>query len=141
MPQRRYRPQKRTWPPHRAKTVASAGPASNYEPLGGPGATPLTIYLTAAVASVTHFLTKLFLAAPANFLSAACPSHVLVAASAASLSHFLMKLVFAAPDSFFSAACASHAGLAANAAVLAQNANMAKTAEIRFIIGGPLSFQ
>jgi hypothetical protein len=40
-----------------------------------------------------HFLVKLFLAAPASFLSAACASHVAVAvarAAAASFSQFFL---------------------------------------------------
>jgi hypothetical protein len=53
-------------------------------------------------ASVTHFLVKLVLAAPASFLSAASLSQTAVA----SVSHFFMKLVCAAPASFFSPACA-----------------------------------
>ena len=70
------------------------------------------------VASLMHFLVKLFLAAPASFLSAACASQVVVAvakAAAASFSHFWTKLFLAAPASFFSAACASHVAAKAGA--------------------------
>src|SRR4051812_17279859 len=49
-------------------------------------------------ASVTRFLVKLVLAAPASFFSAACASQ----ADLASVSHFFMKLFLAAPASFFS---------------------------------------
>ena len=52
------------------------------------------------VASFTHFLVKLSLAAPESFLSAACVSHI----DAASDSHFFMKLLNAAPASFLSLA-------------------------------------
>ena len=52
------------------------------------------------VASFTHFLVKLSLAAPESFLSAAFVSHI----DAASDSHFFMKLSGAAPASFFSLA-------------------------------------
>ncbi len=86
----------------------------------------------AAVASVTHFFTKLFFAAPASFFSAAWALHVVVAAAVASFSHFLTKLVLAAPASFFSVACASQAGSAANAAVLANNVSRA-TAVMAFM--------
>ena len=41
------------------------------------------------VASFTHFLVKLSLAAPESFLSAACVSHI----DAASDSHFFIKLL------------------------------------------------
>ena len=55
----------------------------------------------APVASFTHFLVKLVLAAPDNFLSAAWLSQT----AAASDSHFFMKLVSAAPASFFRLLC------------------------------------
>src|SRR5215203_4760229 len=58
----------------------------------------------------THFLVKLFLAAPASFLSLADTSQLV----AASRSHFFMKLVMTAPASFFSEARVlifSHAAL------------------------------
>src|SRR3954463_15041514 len=51
-----------------------------------------------------HFFVKLFLAAPANFLSAAAASQVALA----SASHFFIKLVFAAPASFLSLTVAVH---------------------------------
>ena len=54
------------------------------------------------VASVTHFLVKLFFAAPASFFSAARASQ----ADLASFSHLVRKLFWAAPASFFSADCA-----------------------------------
>src|SRR3954447_17997307 len=57
-------------------------------------------------ASEMHFFVKLFLAAPANFLSAAAASQV----DLASASHFFMKLVFAAPASFLSPTVAVHDG-------------------------------
>jgi hypothetical protein len=52
-------------------------------------------------ASPTHFLVKLFFAAPASFLPAASVSQIFCA----SPSHFYMKLVRAAPASFLSVAC------------------------------------
>ena len=52
------------------------------------------------MASDTHFLVKLVLAAPASFLSAACISQLVCA----SFVHFVMKLFIAAPASFFAAA-------------------------------------
>jgi hypothetical protein len=58
---------------------------------------------------LTHFWTKLFLAAPANFLSAAAFSHWLALSVAASVfTHFWIKLFLAAPASFLSAAACSH---------------------------------
>src|SRR5262249_11877999 len=65
----------------------------------------------APTASVTHFLVKLALAAPASFLLAADVSH----AFCASLSHFFRKLLSAAPASFFSVACALQVGACAKA--------------------------
>src|SRR5262245_52527957 len=56
----------------------------------------LAYFCQLPTASVTHFLVKLALAAPANFFSAADFSHV----AFASVSHFFMKLVIAAPASF-----------------------------------------
>src|SRR6187397_1381092 len=58
-------------------------------------------------ASVSHFFTKLVLAAPASFFSVAWASHEALALAPASVSHFFMKLVLAAPASFFSVAWAS----------------------------------
>src|SRR5262249_32148111 len=52
------------------------------------------------VASFTHFVVKLSLAAPESFLSAAALLHDAVASDA----HFVMKLLSAAPASFFSSA-------------------------------------
>jgi hypothetical protein len=49
-------------------------------------------------ASFTHFLVKLFLAAPKIFFSTAAASQ----AAAASFSHFFMNEFLAAPASFFS---------------------------------------
>ena len=49
------------------------------------------------VASLSHFFTKLFLAAPASFFSVACTSH----AALASVSHFFIKLFLAAPESSY----------------------------------------
>src|SRR5271157_692118 len=57
------------------------------------------------IASVTHFLTKEVFAAPASFLSAACPSQAV-------LSHLVMKLVLAAPASFLSVAWVAQASSA-----------------------------
>lgn len=62
-----------------------------------------------AVASLTHFLVKLALAAPANFFSTAAASQD---RAAASLSHFFMKLFSAEPRSFFSVALAAQSGAA-----------------------------
>jgi hypothetical protein len=62
-------------------------------------------------ASLTHFVVKLLLAAPASFLSAACLSQ----AAPASFSHLATKLALAAPASFFSAAWAVQLGLWAKA--------------------------
>jgi hypothetical protein len=64
-------------------------------------------------ASFSHLVTKLVLAAPASFFSAACASQL--PATAASASHFFMKLLSAAPASFFSLAVASQAALVAKA--------------------------
>jgi hypothetical protein len=47
--------------------------------------------------SLMHLVVNEVFAAPASFLSAACPSQV-------SLTHFFMKLVLAAPASFLSVA-------------------------------------
>ena len=89
------------------------------------------------VASLMHFLVKLFLAAPASFLSAACASHVAVAvakAAAASFSHFCTKLFLAAPASFLSAACASHVA-AKEGALKAIRARVSEA--VNFFIGVP----
>jgi hypothetical protein len=81
-------------------------------------------------------LTKLFLAAPANFFSAAFDSHTWAAVAedaAESFSHFFTKLFLAAPANYFSAALASHvaaagaadaAGACANADALTNAARM-----------------
>ncbi len=70
----------------------------------------------AAAASFSHFLMKLFLAAPARalpFLSTALAAQAAAAPSApAPFSHFLMKLALAAPASFLAAESASHCFLA-----------------------------
>src|SRR6516225_7196480 len=63
----------------------------------------------APTASVTHFFVKLVFAAPASFLSFACPSHDFCASDW----HFFMKLLSAAPASFLSSACPLHVGLCA----------------------------
>ena len=52
------------------------------------------------MASFTHFVPKLFFAAPESFFSAAALSHSPVASDA----HLGMKLLSAAPASFFSSA-------------------------------------
>lgn len=65
-------------------SVVWCGSASWHEPMAVREHQP-------PVASLMHFLVKLFLAAPASFLSAACASQVAVAAAkaaAASFSHF-----------------------------------------------------
>src|SRR5262245_34215639 len=74
-------------------------------------------------ASVTHFLVKLALAAPASFLSAAEISH----AFCASVSHFFMKLLRAAPASFFSEACALQLVFCAKAPLPPANATISPT--------------
>ena len=50
------------------------------------------------MASFTHFVAKLFFAAPESFFSAAALSHDAVATDA----HVVMKLLSAAPASFYS---------------------------------------
>lgn len=74
-------------------------------------AAPASRTQEAPTASFTHFLVKLFLAAPASFFSAAAASQL----AAASFSHFFMKLLLAAPASFFSAAFAAQVGPSAKA--------------------------
>ncbi len=53
---------------------------------------------------MTHFFSKLFLAAPESFFSFDAASH----AALASFSHFCRNEVLAAPASFFSFAAALH---------------------------------
>src|SRR5581483_5339770 len=86
-------------------------------------------------ASASHFFMKLFLAAPANFFSAALAEHMSCAlAPCESLSHFLMKLAFAAPASFFSTAFAWQVVSAACTAAENPAAAMAKESKSRFMV-------
>ena len=88
------------------------------------------------LASATHFLVKLFFAAPFKLFSAAFASQLALApAILASFSHFLIKLFLAAPASFLSVALASHAASVAYAVWL--NKNKASIAKVSFFIGHP----
>jgi len=87
-----------------------------------------------ALVSVLHFLTKLFLAAPASFFSAAWASQAADAVVApASLSHFFRKLVLAAPASFFSVALASQLASTASADVDSPTMASVKAMKIFFM--------
>src|SRR3954454_21347993 len=101
--------------PSRAGLLSPHGPATAH------GGDPLQIPAKnrwkqvcrdyAPVASLTHFLVKLVLAAPCSFFSCAAVSQEVCA----SFSHLVMKLCSAAPASFFSAACSLQLGPAASA--------------------------
>ena len=79
-------------------------------------------------ASFTHFVVKLFSAAPWRFFALASIWHFVVA----SFSHFVMKLLRAAPASFLSLAVASQVASAANED--AENSTLITTTKAAFIV-------
>src|SRR5574343_380167 len=88
-----------------------------------------------AAASAVHFFMKLFLAAPASFLSFALAAHAAFSGGVpASAWHFFMKLFLAAPASFFSAARAAQSSAAWTAVAEKAITNRASS----FFIKGPL---
>jgi hypothetical protein len=80
-------------------------------------------------ASLTHFLVKLVLAAPASFFSEAWAVQVAVA----SFWHFVMKLLSAAPARFLSVAWALHDVVASCAKAVAANVENSAASNIFFI--------
>src|SRR5262245_39338255 len=82
----------------------------------------------APTASLTHFLVKLVLAAPASFFSAAW----LVQVAVASFWHFVMKLLSAAPARFLSEAWVLHV-VASCAKAVAANVESTAASNIFFI--------
>src|SRR5882762_8501312 len=124
---------------NQATPAGPALPARRVAPLGGRSEATGGPYF---IASAVHFLTKLFFAAPASFLSPACVSQAAIAVFAApalvavfaSVAHFLTKLFFAAPASFLSAACVSQAALAVPAPASASHFFM------KLVLAAPASF-